>query len=235
MPIMVRSFADIRTEIKNGITYYCMTDISNLSHYNRPFPKPVKIPCCSSWINKSRVGISYTKHIQQIYDEPVVFKDIEKPTQRGKNAIYVVIELATLYAGYLSSEFAAKMATWVESWRAIDKKHHAEYTDAISTIVNDASPEQPEADVRDALSASISDSKTEVDCDAGRIDILSSIEIVEVKHVKNAMHAIGQILCYRESYPTHTMRIHLFGGRDVSRSFTAVCINQKITVTFAIQ
>jgi hypothetical protein len=189
---MVRSFADIRTKIKNGITYYCMTDISNLSHYNRPFPKPVKIPCCSSWINKSRVGISYTKHIQQIYDEPVVFKDTEKQIRHGGQ-------------------------------------------NAISTIVNDVSPEQPEADVRDALSASISDSKTEVDCDAGRIDILSSIEIVEVKHVKNAMHAIGQILCYRESYPTHTMRIHLFGGRDVSRSFTAVCINQKITVTFAIQ
>lgn len=53
--------------------------------------------------------------------------------------------------------------------------------------------------------------KTEVCTPAGRIDILTSTQIVEVKHVKSWKSALGQIEVYGDYYPNHEKRLHLFG------------------------
>lgn len=51
---------------------------------------------------------------------------------------------------------------------------------------------------------------------AGNIDLLTDIEIIEVKNVKSWKHALGQILIYSVYYPNHQKRIHLFGECQVS-------------------
>jgi len=56
----------------------------------------------------------------------------------------------------------------------------------------------------------------EVDCLAGKIDLLTATEIIEVKLVKNWKAALGQILIYGNYYPSHQKRIHLFGETQLS-------------------
>ncbi|MBC1220961.1 hypothetical protein GNF10_25400 [Nostoc sp. UCD121] len=51
----------------------------------------------------------------------------------------------------------------------------------------------------------------EVNTPAGKIDILTIHEIIEVKNVLGWKSAIGQILIYGHYYPNHQKRIHLFG------------------------
>jgi hypothetical protein len=55
------------------------------------------------------------------------------------------------------------------------------------------------------------DGVLEVPCLSGRIDILTSTEIIEVKLIKNWKAAIGQVLVYNLEYPDKTPRIHLCG------------------------
>lgn len=46
---------------------------------------------------------------------------------------------------------------------------------------------------------------------AGRIDLLTTAQIIEIKEIKGWKGAIGQILVYSYYYPSHEKRIHLFG------------------------
>jgi hypothetical protein len=71
-----------------------------------------------------------------------------------------------------------------------------------------------EAYYRDKLARKLR-GKTEVRTPAGdRIDILTSSEIIEVKQVKAWKSALGQIMIYGDSYPSHQKRIHLFGDKS---------------------
>lgn len=51
----------------------------------------------------------------------------------------------------------------------------------------------------------------EVVTPAGKIDLLTSTEIIEIKKVCNWKAAIGQVMVYSLYYPSHQRRIHLFG------------------------
>lgn len=58
--------------------------------------------------------------------------------------------------------------------------------------------------------------QTEVITLAGVIDILTSTELIEVKNFRNWKAALGQVLVYGDYYPSHQMRIHLFGTSHYS-------------------
>lgn len=68
----------------------------------------------------------------------------------------------------------------------------------------------PEKQVQNKLAKHLKGA-TEVPTVAGRIDILTSSEIIEVKEVRQWKSALGQVLVYGEYYPCHKKRIHLFG------------------------
>ena len=53
---------------------------------------------------------------------------------------------------------------------------------------------QTEKVVRDRLAASIPGSKTEISTKSGRIDILTPVEVIEVKQVRKYKHAMGQVI-----------------------------------------
>jgi hypothetical protein len=63
---------------------------------------------------------------------------------------------------------------------------------------------------RDRLASQLN-GQIEVSTKAGRIDILTDVEIIEVKRVSKWKEAIGQVKSYRQYYPNHGMRVHLFG------------------------
>ena len=89
--------------------------------------------------------------------------------------------------------------------------------DAIN-VHNGTKPEPPincppigtEAWYRDKLATQLK-GKTEVQTPVGRIDILTKIELIEVKRVSGWKSAIGQAKSYGRYYPKHRLRIHLFG------------------------
>jgi hypothetical protein len=52
----------------------------------------------------------------------------------------------------------------------------------------------------------------EVSTPSGRIDLLTSTEVIEIKHVSCWKGGIGQLLCYQRYYPSLSMRLHVFGS-----------------------
>jgi len=56
--------------------------------------------------------------------------------------------------------------------------------------------------------------QVEVNTPIGKIDLLTSKEVIEVKDIKNWKSAVGQVLMYGNYYPSHQKRIHLYGVED---------------------
>ncbi|MGL5926215.1 hypothetical protein [Chroococcidiopsis sp.] len=94
---------------------------------------------------------------------------------------------------------------------------------------------EPEKRIKFRLQ-SIVGGKTEVKTPLGRIDLLTDIEIVEVKPFKDWKAAIGQVLVYGSFYPNHKKRIHLF-DRQEQKTLNLIqeaCAKYDIQVTFEI-
>jgi hypothetical protein len=90
-----------------------------------------------------------------------------------------------------------------------------------------------EAWYRDRLADKLN-GKIEVQTEAGRIDILTASEVIEVKNASGWKSAIGQIKSYGRYYPRHKMRVHLFGKLTESKlkTVTAVCESEGIVLTW---
>ncbi|AAR26858.1 FirrV-1-A34 [Feldmannia irregularis virus a] len=71
----------------------------------------------------------------------------------------------------------------------------------------------PEIKVRDALALS-QGGRTEVCTPSGRIDVLTSREVIEVKYYQKWLHAVGQVQGYGAHYPNLARRLHLFASLD---------------------
>ena len=90
-----------------------------------------------------------------------------------------------------------------------------------------------EAEVRNRLHQKLG-GLIEVTTPSGRIDLLTDIEIIEVKRVADWKGALGQILVYSAFYPEHQKRIHLFGRRDELTKIAGIevaCLNFDVVVT----
>ena len=74
----------------------------------------------------------------------------------------------------------------------------------------------------------------EVPCLVGRIDLLTDTEIIEIKEARLWKSALGQLLVYSIYYPSHTMRMHLFGNikEPFFSSAKSHCSNFNVVVTF---
>jgi len=74
----------------------------------------------------------------------------------------------------------------------------------------------------------------EVKCLAGKIDLLTPLEIIEVKKVSDWKSALGQVLVYGHYYPSHQKRLHLFGTTQESfiEFIRSHCTEFEVTVTW---
>ena len=71
-------------------------------------------------------------------------------------------------------------------------------------------------------------------CPFGRIDVLTSTEIIEIKKWEEHKKAIGQIMGYSCYYPDRQKRIHFFGVKPNERQLNAiheVCSQLNILLT----
>lgn len=88
-----------------------------------------------------------------------------------------------------------------------------------------------EYQIRDRLRAELG-GLVEVITPAGRIDLLTDTEIIEVKAVKDWKAALGQILVYSGFYPQHQKRLHLFG---TARELQALADIEAAVIGFGIK
>jgi hypothetical protein len=96
--------------------------------------------------------------------------------------------------------------------------------------------EKEESYYRDKLARKLR-GETEIKTpDGGRIDIITSSEIIEVKQIKSWRSALGQIISYGYSYPRHQKRIHLFGDKYSIdfRTVENICRAQGVKVSWEV-
>lgn len=74
--------------------------------------------------------------------------------------------------------------------------------------------QQIERQIQLRLLNELAGAKAEVSTLAGKIDILTNTELIEIKEWKRWKEAIGQVLCYGKYYPDCGKRIHFFGNAE---------------------
>ncbi|MBE9019991.1 hypothetical protein IQ272_28455, partial [Chroococcidiopsidales cyanobacterium LEGE 13417] len=87
--------------------------------------------------------------------------------------------------------------------------------------------------IRDRLHAQLG-GLVEVVTPAGRIDLLTDTQIIEIKSIQDWKAALGQTLAYSGFYPEHQKRIHLFGSAfELKRlsDIEAACLCFGVKVT----
>lgn len=75
--------------------------------------------------------------------------------------------------------------------------------------------------------------KKEVNTPAGRIDLLTDTELIEIKKYEKWKSAIGQLLSYSHFYPAHKKILALFGNSDKNnKSLTTICEELDIIIRY---
>ncbi|MGB7275927.1 MAG: hypothetical protein WBC69_21745 [Geitlerinemataceae cyanobacterium] len=93
-----------------------------------------------------------------------------------------------------------------------------------------------ESQIRDRLKSQLG-GLPEVKTPAGRIDLLTETEIIEVKRVGDWKSALGQLLVYSGFYPEHRKRLHLFGRESDEQKIATIansCLSFDVTVSFEV-
>ena len=75
---------------------------------------------------------------------------------------------------------------------------------------------------------------TEVIVESGRIDILTTQEVIEVKEAIDWKSAIGQVLVYATYYPSHSPRIHLFSSSPIHSSFRKMVEDRTVKLNIRV-
>lgn len=85
-----------------------------------------------------------------------------------------------------------------------------EYRDNLTLKRKSKKLDTPESQISNRLAKALG-GKREVSTPAGRIDVLTATEVIEIKKSTEWKNGVGQIQAYQLYYPTHGKRLHLFG------------------------
>jgi hypothetical protein len=67
---------------------------------------------------------------------------------------------------------------------------------------------------------------------AGRIDLVTDTEVIEIKRVADWKDAVGEVLTKGQFFPEHQKRIHLFGKVEkLQETILATCTSLNITAS----
>lgn len=122
----------------------------------------------------------------------------------------------TRLASSVSTRFSVHVTKWVELAKERVAGVREDYDAAISAIQHDPSL-QIEREVRVRLADKLGGVQCHIGV-LGEIDLVTKDEVIEIKWVCRALHAVGQVLGHSRSFPEKGRRIHLFGEvEDFSR------------------
>lgn len=148
---------------------------------------------------------------------------------------FVHPRVLTWLACWCDIGFAVHVTKWVEQAKESVTRVHDEYWKAISELKYEPSSEQIERDVRVRLAVELGGTQCFIGV-LGEIDLVTDDQVIEIKWVCRALHAVGQVLGHSRSFPEKGRRIHLFGDADeFSRTnmseLRSMCSSLDISVT----
>ncbi|AKI79717.1 kila N-terminal domain N1R/P28 DNA binding protein [Acanthamoeba polyphaga mimivirus] len=111
---------------------------------------------------------------------------------------YVHPILITNIANWISSIFAMKVGIWIEEWKKYSNNNTLKYYKALSKLKNSGSNNK-EKSIQFKLQKKYG-GKIEVSTKYGKIDLLTSDKVIEIKSYCNWKHALGQVLAYGDVY-----------------------------------
>jgi hypothetical protein len=126
---------------------------------------------------------------------------------------YAHPDLIIHIAMWISPMFSIYVNFIISSWRKMSIENEMSYWNKMNHYLKTSiyHCNNTEQLVRDNLSKQL-DGATEIVNENGYIDIVTETQIIEVKHIDNWKHALGQILSYKtdENFNKLQPRIHLF-------------------------
>lgn len=131
------------------------------------------------------------------------------PAEQGT---WVHPRVATHLAHWISSKFAERVTKWIEHAKTALPNVKQEYNHELHNIRPDIWS-RIEREVQQRLADTIDGARTEVEGVYGAIDLVSRTHVVEIKHIKKMVHALGQVLAHSETFPHLQKHIHLFGSQ----------------------
>jgi hypothetical protein len=182
---------------------------------------------------------------------------LESLNLHSENDILVIISTGSKHETYLRGTYAhpdliIHIAMWlspmfsiyvnfiISSWRKMSVENELSYWDKMNNCLKTSiyHNDNTEQLVRDNLSKQL-DGATEIINENGYIDIVTDTQIIEVKHIDNWKHALGQILSYRvdENFNKLQPRIHLFSDdkvieTEIKNKIIKTCNVYNCIVTF---
>lgn len=112
---------------------------------------------------------------------------------------------------------------------------HPEIAKDLLRWINKICNSQHELNVRNRIAKEVHGT-CEVKTPHGPIDVLSDTEVIEVKHITNYLHGLGQVLGYGVSFPEKKKRLHLFGSTESRIKYLdlakEICQLYSVKVTF---
>jgi len=170
--------------------------------------------------------------------------DILITISTGENNLrgtYAHSDLIIHIAMWLSPMFSIYVNFIVSSWRKMSIENETSYWNKMNhylktSIYHNDNTEQL---VRDNLSKQL-DGAIEIINENGYIDVVTETQIIEVKHVENWKHALGQILAYGsdDKFSKLQPRIHLFNDdkkiieTEIKNKIIKTCKKYNCIVTF---
>jgi len=139
--------------------------------------------------------------------------------------------IATNIAQWISVEFSAQVAKWIEEWKE-NKENKDRYNYELQNIKPDDPYSYREKEIQERLYNELGGVK-EYETNNGRVDLLTDNEIIEIKLHDNWKHGIGQLLVYNEDIMNRKMRLHLFDG-EYDERIKNICGKYNIDVTWEI-
>lgn len=153
----------------------------------------------------------------------------------GNGHTWVHPRVATDIAYWCSRHFGCLVTGWIEEWKSYAKVNEQLYMKELNGLVP-SNCKLEEREIQVMLQGKNPGSETEVETPVGKIDLLTLDEIIEIKIMRKWKHAVGQILCYKTYYPTHGMRIYLFGNSKIDRDVIySHCSTLRILVSFHVK
>jgi hypothetical protein len=167
---------------------------------------------------RSNKNKAFLKHLQAKYpDQKLVESNIGNAEYRGT---WVHPRVAIHLAQWISSKFAVDVIDWVIEWSAQSKQNCSKLMYELSHLEPDEGVDKAEREVQMKLKEELG-AMSEVQTHfcmymqkTGYIDLLTDIELIEIKEAALWKHALGQVLAYGEHYPEHRRVIYLFGDDD---------------------
>lgn len=168
------------------------------------------------------------------YKQNIMYDHLVNSKQGKGGCSWIHPDLCIPLAQWISPKFGLSVSKYIEEWRSMSTNNEKRFwSDLIDCVVNHPFENRQEEKKWQLLVAANEDGEIEVETRFGRIDILTSSKVIEIKTARLWKHAIGQVLCYSRAFKDRLPAIYLFDCENAPRKeIDECCFEFKIEVKY---